>query len=73
MTDTLTIAGRSERMSRVRASDTKPEMIVRRMVLGMGYRYCLHDRHLRESPNLVFRSRRHVISVNSSPTQCRFD
>ena len=71
MTDTLTIAGRSECMSRVRASDTKPEMIVRRMVRGMGYR--LDDRHLRESPNLVFRSRRQVISVHSSATRCRFD
>ncbi|WP_375292549.1 very short patch repair endonuclease [Sphingomonas melonis] len=64
MTDTLTIAERSERMSRVRAKDTKPEMIVRRMVHGMGYRYRLHDRRLPGSPDLVFRSRRKVIFVH---------
>ena len=64
MTDTLTKAERSERMSRVRGKDTKPEMIVRRMVHGMGYRYRLHDRRLPGSPDLVFRSRRKVIFVH---------
>ena len=40
--DTLTPEQRSERMRRVRGRDTKPEMIVRRPVHGMGYRYRLH-------------------------------
>ena len=64
MVDTLTVAARSERMSRVRAKDTKPEMIVRRLVHGMGYRYRLHDRRLPGSPDLVFRSRQKVIFVH---------
>lgn len=64
MIDTLTKAERSERMSRVRAKDTKPEMTVRRLVHGMGYRYRLHDRRLPGSPDLVFRSRRKVIFVH---------
>lgn len=64
MIDTLTKAERSERMSRVRAKDTKPEMIVRRLVHGMGYRYRLHDRRLPGSPDIVFRSRRKVIFVH---------
>ena len=34
MTDTLTPKERSERMSRIRSKDTKPEMIVRRLVHG---------------------------------------
>ena len=51
-------------MSRVRAKDTKPEMIVRRLVHGMGYRYRLHDRRLPGSPDIVFRSRRKVIFVH---------
>ena len=46
MVDTLTRAERSERMSRVRSKDTKPEMLVRRLVHGMGYRYRLHRRNL---------------------------
>lgn len=64
MVDTLTAAARSERMSRVRAKDTKPEMIVRRLVHGLGYRYRLHDRRLPGSPDLVFRSRQKVIFVH---------
>lgn len=64
MVDTLTTAARSERMARVRSKDTKPEMIVRRLVHGMGYRYRLHGRDLPGQPDLVFRSRRKVIFVH---------
>src|SRR6266851_3565910 len=35
--DTLTTAERSAQMSKVRSSDTKPEMRVRRLVHSMGY------------------------------------
>lgn len=51
-------------MSRVRAKNTKPEMIVRRLVHGMGYRYRLHDRRVPGSPDLVFRGRGKVIFVH---------
>jgi DNA mismatch endonuclease, patch repair protein len=64
MTDTLTPAERSERMSRVRGRDTKPEMIVRRLAHGMGYRYRLHGGGLPGRPDLVFSSRRRVIFVH---------
>ena len=52
--DTLTTAERSERMSRVRSKDTKPEMTVRSLVHRMGYRYRLHVRSLPGNPDLVF-------------------
>jgi hypothetical protein len=45
--DTLTPAERSERMSRVRSKDTNPELLVRTLVHGMGFRYRLHDWRLR--------------------------
>lgn len=64
MTDTLSPKERSKRMSLVRAADTKPEMAVRRLVHGMGYRYRLHVRELPGKPDLVFRSRRAVIFVH---------
>ena len=64
MTDTLTQAERSERMSRVRGKDTKPEMIIRRLVHGMGYRYRLHRRDLPGTPDLVFPGRRRAIFVH---------
>ena len=51
-------------MSRVRGCDTKPEMLVRRLAHGMGYRYRLHRRDLPGSPDLVFPSRQKVIFVH---------
>lgn len=64
MTDTLSPRERSERMARVRSTDTKPEMRVRRLVHGLGYRYRLHVRELPGTPDLVFPSRRAVIFVH---------
>lgn len=62
--DTLTPAERSRRMSLVRGKDTKPEMLVRRLVHGMGYRYRLHARDLPGNPDLVFPSRGKVVFVH---------
>ena len=54
----------SRRMRRIRATHTKPELVVRRLVHGMGYRYRLHRRDLPGRPDLVFASRRKVIFVH---------
>lgn len=62
--DTLTPRERSERMSRVRSTGTRPEMVVRRIVHGMGYRYRLHKKDLPGKPDLVFSSRKKVIFVH---------
>lgn len=64
MSDTLTPTERSERMSRVRNKDTKPELKVRRLTHGLGYRYRLHRKDLPGKPDLVFPSRRKVIFVH---------
>lgn len=48
----------------VRAKDTKPEMRVRRLIHGMGYRYRLHSRRLPGNPDLVFAGKRKVIFVH---------
>lgn len=64
MVDTLTPAERSERMSRIKGRDTGPELSVRRIVHGMGYRYRLHRKDLPGKPDLVFPGRRKVIFVH---------
>ena len=51
-------------MSRVKSKDTKPELTVRRLVFGMGYRYRLHDKRLPGRPDLVFAGRRKIVFVN---------
>lgn len=62
--DTLTPRQRSERMSRVRGKDTAPEMRLRKLIHGMGYRYRLHVGNLPGRPDLVFSSRRKVIFLH---------
>ena len=62
--DTLTESQRSERMSKVRSTDTGPEMVVRRLTHALGYRYRLHRRDLPGQPDLVFSGRRKVIFVH---------
>jgi len=64
MADTLTKIERSERMSRIRGRDTKPELTVRRLIHSLGFRYRLHRRDLPGSPDLVFPARRKAIFVH---------
>ena len=64
MVDTLTRLQRGERMSRVRGKNTRPEMVVRRLIHGMGYRYRLHRRDLPGTPDIVFPSRRKLVFVH---------
>jgi len=42
----------------------KPEMAVRRIIYGMGYRYRLHGNKLPGKPDLIFSSKRKVIFVH---------
>jgi DNA mismatch endonuclease (patch repair protein) len=62
--DTVSPLQRSEIMGRVRSKDTGPEMVVRRLVHGMGYRYRLHSAKLPGRPDLVFAARRKVVFVH---------
>ena len=51
-------------MGLVKSKNTRPEMIVRRLVHALGYRYRLHAKDLPGKPDLVFRSRGKVIFVH---------
>lgn len=64
MSDTLTVEERSQQMARVVSKDTRPEMRLRRLVHGMGYRYRLHVSELPGTPDLVFPSRNAVIFMH---------
>jgi DNA mismatch endonuclease (patch repair protein) len=55
---------RSENMRAIRGKDTKPEMEVRRLVHGLGYRFRLHRADLPGKPDLAFPARRKVIFVH---------
>lgn len=45
---------RSRMMSGIRGKDTKPEMMLRRGLHALGFRFRLHDRKLPGTPDLVF-------------------
>jgi len=62
--DTVPQSTRSEIMARVRSEDTRPEIMVRRLVFSLGYRYRLHVKTLPGRPDLVFASRNKVIFVH---------
>ncbi len=51
-------------MSRIRGKDTEPELTVRRILYGLGYRYRLHAKSLPGKPDIVFPARRKVIFVH---------
>lgn len=51
-------------MSKIRASDTKPEMIVRRLAFSLNYRYRVHVKELPGKPDIVFKRKKKVIFVN---------
>ncbi len=55
---------RSANMRAIRSKDTAPEMQVRRLVHGLGYRFRLHRKELPGRPDLVFAARRKVIFVH---------
>ena len=51
-------------MRAVKARDTGPELIVRRLLFARGYRYRLHRADLPGKPDLVFPARRAVVFVH---------
>lgn len=51
-------------MALVKARDTLPELLVRRWIHSLGYRYRLHVRRLPGTPDLVFPARRKVVFVH---------
>ena len=64
MVDNRSAEKRSHTMRMVRSKDTGPEMVVRKLLHGIGYRYRLHRRDLPGTPDLVFSSRKKVIFVH---------
>ena len=64
MADKLSPAQRSANMSRVQNKNTKPELLVRRVLHAAGYRFRLHCRDLPGSPDIVLPKWKTVIFVH---------
>jgi DNA mismatch endonuclease (patch repair protein) len=62
-------------MSSVRGKNTGPEIVVRRLVHRMGYRFRLHRKDLPGKPDLVFSGKKKIIFVHGCfwhGHRCRF-
>ena len=55
---------RSYNMSRIRAKDTKPELVVRKILFKNGYRYRLHSNRVVGRPDIIFEKRKKIIFVH---------
>ena len=64
MADILTKEKRSWNMSRIKGKDTKPELLLRRLLHRRGFRFRLHDKKLPGKPDIVLPRYRTVIFVN---------
>lgn len=64
MTDSITTERRSDNMRKIRSKDTKPEVRIRKLLFGLGYRFRLHRKDLPGTPDIVFAGRKRVIFVH---------
>jgi DNA mismatch endonuclease (patch repair protein) len=64
MVDIVSKETRSKMMASIRGSDTQPEMMLRRYLHGMGFRFNLHVRGMPGRPDLVLPKYRLAIFVH---------
>ena len=55
---------RSYNMSQIKATDTKPELLVRKFLHAQGFRYKLHDKTLPGKPDIVLPKYKTVIFIH---------
>lgn len=64
MADVLTAEQRKLNMSRIRGKNTTPELVTRRLLHAMGYRFRLHRKDLPGKPDIVLPGRKAVVFVH---------
>ena len=64
MPEAITQAERSRVMAAVKSRNTTPELLVRRLVFRLGYRFRLHRRDLPGTPDIVLPRLRKIINVH---------
>jgi len=64
MPEKITREQRSHTMRQVRSANTSPEIIVRKLLHGMGFRFRLHDAKLPGKPDIILKKYGTVIFVH---------
>jgi len=55
---------RSQIMRAVKGKDTAPELLVRKLIYSLGYRYRLHGSHLPGKPDMYFSKKKKTIFIH---------
>jgi DNA mismatch endonuclease (patch repair protein) len=64
MADIVSKEARSRMMSGIRSKNTKPELVIRKGLHALGFRFVLHDRRLAGTPDIVLPKYRAAIFVH---------
>ena len=64
MADVFTPEKRSEVMSKIRATNTKPELIVRQFLFHSGLRYRIHQKKMPGNPDIVLKKYNTAIFIH---------
>lgn len=76
MTDVHDPTTRSYNMSQIKATNTKPELLVRKFLHAQGYRYKLHDKKLPGKPDIVLPKHNTIIFIHGcfwhGHTNCKY-
>ena len=64
MADTISKQNRSRNMASIRSVDTRPELIIRRGLHRLGYRYSLHSSKLPGTPDMVLRRHNALLFIH---------
>ena len=64
MADVVTSEKRSRMMSGIRGKNTRPELLIRRGLHKLGFRFRLHDSSLPGKPDIVFSRYKAVVMVH---------
>lgn len=74
--DRISIEARSANMSKIRGKDTVPELLLRRQMFRLGFRYRLHRKDLPGTPDIIFVKEKIAVFVHGcfwhSHQNCRF-
>jgi DNA mismatch endonuclease, patch repair protein len=64
MVDVVNPEKRSQMMSGIRSKNTKPELMIRKGLFALGFRYVINDKRLPGKPDIVLPKYKTVIMIN---------
>ena len=64
MSDIFNTFKRKKIMRSIKSKNTKPELIIRKLLFSKGYRFKIHDKKLPGKPDIVMPKRKVVVNVH---------